>query len=232
MTLAPYFERDGIVLYNADCLDHADLWTSADVLVTDPPYGIAWRKHGGGRGGKSAGTPHGGIANDDDTSTRDRALAVFGDRPAAVFGSFAAPFPAGVKQVLVWRKPPDAGVLGTTTGYRRDAEPVFLCGKWPMVTVRWSSVLDPCATGIGAVASAAGHPHAKPVPLMRTLIERCPPGVVVDPFAGSGSTLVACAELRRPAIGFELDEGYCEIAAERIGRALDQGSLFPAEHAA
>src|SRR5690606_36857063 len=68
------------------------------------------------------------------------------------------------------------------------------------------------------------HPTVKPLALMRYLITLVTPpgGIVLDPFAGSGSTLVACAELGIPAIGIELSEEYCEIIARRVDHALNE----------
>lgn len=61
-----------------------------------------------------------------------------------------------------------------------------------------------------------GHPTPKPVGLLMELIRRCPDGVVVDPFAGSGATLMACRKLGRRCIGVELEERYCEGAVKRL----------------
>lgn len=220
-TPAPFYADEFVTLYHGDARELVPLLGGgADVLVTDPPYGIGWKRSANAA---RASKPHAGIANDEDTTTRDAVLALLPDLPAIVFGSFYAPHPPNTKQVLVWPKPPDAGVVGSTTGYRRDAEPVFLVGPWPVRSVEWSSVLPTCAKGIAAVVTATGHPHTKPVALMRTLLRRCPPGVVLDPFAGSGSTLVAAKQLRRRAIGIELDEAYCLTIA---GRCAAESALF------
>jgi hypothetical protein len=208
-----------VTLYCGDCLEILPTLPQVGAVVTDPPYGIGW-KQGAYNGGRSRP----GIVNDCDTTVRDRALEAAGDVPALVFGSFYAPAPARVAQVLVWRKPGDAGVIGSVTGFRRDAEPVFMVGPWPKRPARFSSVLQ-TGGGQGATTKSARHPHAKPVGLMRTLV-RFTDGPVRDPFMGSGSTGVACASLGRPFTGIEIDPVYFEIALERISRELAQPKLF------
>jgi len=85
-----------------------------------------------------------------------------------------------------------------------------------------SSVFATAASNIGnpsgIVARSGGHPHAKPLDVMEQMLEMCPPGVVADPFAGSGSTLVAARNLGRRAVGVELEERYCEMAARRLAQ--------------
>jgi hypothetical protein len=218
--VSPYYEDDAVAIYHGDCRE-IDAWLAADVVVMDPPYGIGWKRSANPARLSKA---HAGIANDKTTDVRDAALTLAAPRPALLFGSFYAPAPAGVRQVLVWHKGDTQGVVGSTTGFRRDAEPIYLCGLWPLRDVEWSSVVRSVRGSWNDELAAAGHPHAKPIDLMRTLIERCPSGVIADPFMGSGSTLRAAKDLGRKAIGVELDERYCEIAARRMGQeVLDLG---------
>lgn len=192
------------------------------VLITDPPYGIAWTR---GQNNQRGSNSHEGIKNDGDTEARDRVLAMFGDAPAIVFGSFYAPYPENIKQVAVWHKPPDSGLVGSVTGLRRDVEPIFLTGNWPQKKVTRSSVFH-VARGQSATTTETGHPHTKPLLLMEMLIRLTDAQTILDPFMGSGTTGVACANLGRKFIGIEIEPKYFDIACERIEAAHAQGRLF------
>ncbi len=219
--MKPYFDDGLCTLYHGNNLD-ITAWLDADVLVTDPPYGRGWRQ-GRHWDPKHSDDRHAGIAGDNDTTARDIALGMWGGRPGAVFGDLMlAPAP-GTKLTLVYQKPSNAGARGAIGGFRRDIEAIYLIGRWPSGIGGRSSVLPTGARGQGGsvgVQGRNGHPHAKPVDVMETLITACPPGVIADPFAGSGSTLVAARNLGRRAIGVEIDERYCEAAARRLSQPV------------
>lgn len=222
----PYYQDDYVKLYLGDCLTEHREWLDADVLVTDPPYGIGWDQpaYTFEQGGKTYTTRKDtGIRNDHTTAARDAIMASFAGRQQIVFGSPMLAPPPGTKQVLIWKKPLNSGLFGCVGGFRRDIEAIYLLGQWPKKPPSESAVI---ATG-GSVNAAGGigHPHSKPIPLMESLISATE-GVVADPFAGSGSTLVAAKNLGRKAIGVEIEERYAEIIAKRCAQeVLDLGSL-------
>lgn len=210
----PYYQDELVTLYHGDCLEIVDVWTGADVLVTDPPYGIGWSI---GNNPKRASTARAGIQNDADTTARDTVLEAWGSvKPGVVFAGWKKPL-TNFTDLLVWKKPIDAGVVGSITGFRRDTEAIYLTGKWPRRQSAWTSVLE---TPGGKARYYAGHPHSKPVPLLERLIELAPGTVVADPFAGSGSTLRAAKNLGRHAVGVELEEKYCKIIANRLAQEV------------
>lgn len=224
----PYFDDGQVQLFVGDCREVTE-WLAADVLVTDPPYGRDWKQGGGlpKQGRRACSSGHDGIAGDAGTEVRDSALKLWGERLGVVFGDLMLAPPAGNKQTLVYQKPPDAGARGASGEFRRDVEAIYLVGPWPSGIGGRSSVIRTSARVQGSnhgVAARAGHPHAKPQDVMEALISACPPGVIADPFAGSGSTLVAARNLGRPAIGVEIDERHAEKAVRR----LSQATLFGA----
>jgi site-specific DNA-methyltransferase (adenine-specific) len=215
-----YYTDGSVTVWHGDCREITD-WLAADILVTDPPYGRDWKQ---GRARRHhADDSHPGIAGDKDTSTRDHALALWCDRPAVVFGDLMLPPPAGTRQVLVYQKAVDAGNKGTFGRFRRDIEAIYLLGRWPAGLNGRTSIVGTSASLQGGSHGIAGryqHPHAKPVDVMETLISHCPPGTIADPFAGSGSTLVAARNLGRRAIGIEVEERYCELIVRRLSQGV------------
>jgi site-specific DNA-methyltransferase (adenine-specific) len=89
-----------------------------------------------------------------------------------------------------------------------------------------------CLPGFFDYSSPAQRQHVtqKPDELMREIVEIVPAGcLVLDPFMGSGSTGVACAQLGRKFIGIEIEPRYFDIACRRIEQAYAQGRLFEPE---
>ena len=220
--MQPYYQDDHVTLYHGDCREITE-WLNGDVMVTDPPYGRGWRQ--GVIGGQKLNVAsRDGIANDQDTSARDDVLMVWGAKPAILFGDLMLAPPRGTKLVSIYHKADGAaGLRGAIAGVRRDVEAIYFVGPWPTGIGGRSSVFATSrqiTSRNGVVAKCGGHPHTKPDDVMGDLIGLCPSGVIVDPFAGSGSTLRAAKDRGLKAIGVELDERYCEIAANRLGQEV------------
>jgi len=209
--LASFYSDDYVTIYHGDCRDVLPL-VDADVLVSDPPYGIEHKSNrpGAPRRGKE-------IANDDSTSLRDWVLTFWGDKPSVVFGTVKAEFPATYRGVLIWDKGGHVGMGDLKFPWKQNWEMIFVNGQG-FTGRRGTGVLS-----FNAIAPWAGkiqHPHEKPVALMQELVAKCPEGCIVDPFAGSGSTLEAAKLNNRKAIGIEVEERYCEIAANRLRQGV------------
>lgn len=214
----PYYEDDLVTLYHGDCRE-VTAWLEADVLVTDPPYGVS---HLSGWGRDLWGTVaeySQRIAQDQDLAARDFALTAWGDRPALVFGSWKRERPTGTRALLVWDKGEAAGMGDLSIPWKPNHEEIYVLGTG-FTGARTTGVLR--AYTPGRISMGRVHPTEKPVSIMGELVRKCPPGVVADPFSGSGSTLVAAKAEGRSTIGVELDERYCEIAAKRLA----QDTLF------
>lgn len=212
-----------MTLYHGDCREVAE-WLTADVLITDPPYGTNFTagnpKGGYGRRQNPAGNSRHAstrnvgvegftIANDTDTAVRDAVLALWGDRPCLTFGSPRMADPPGLwADRLVWDKK-RPGMNGGPWRYRHET--IY-------VTAGFVRTSDAAVSIIESWPDQADHIHAKPLGLMSRLVASAPPGIIADPFAGSGSTLVAAKQLGRQVIGVELEERYCEIAARRLSQ--------------
>lgn len=216
--MKPYYDEGGITIYHADCRD-SELWTAGDVMVTDPPYGIGFRSgKSGPRYAPLSGERPVSIVGDEDASLRDMVLATWGGKPALVFGSWKVSRPAGARAVLTWEKGDHLGMGDLSIPWKPNTEEIYVLGAG-FVGHRGSSVLR-FPGPVSWSSKGRTHPNEKPVDLMVALISKCPPGVVVDPFMGSGTTLRAAKDLGRKAIGVEIEERYCEIAVQRLAQGV------------
>ena len=206
--MEPYYQDELITLYHGDCRQ-IDAWLAADVLVTDPPYGMSY----------TSGWQDRTIANDEDTSVRDAALAMWGEKPALVFGRWDQPHPIAARMCLTWDKGDWPGMGDLALPWGPSTEEIYVLGSGFVGKRSGSIVKGDRLTG------ETQHPNQKPLGLLQRLLAKCPSGVVADPFAGSGSTLRACKDAGRKAIGVELDERYCKVIVARLA----QENLFSME---
>lgn len=206
-----YYDRDGITIYHGDWALVLAAFDDADVLVTDPPYGIDYESG-------HFGTLPRSIAGDESTFARDAVLQCWDPAPALVFGSWRAPRPEATRMLLVWDTGGALGMGDVSLPWKPSHQEIYVLGRG-FDGPRTSDVLayPPVQS---TAANGRLHPHEKPVPLMRELIRKCPPGVILDPFMGSGSTLRAAKDLGRQAIGIEISEEYCEVAVERLRQGV------------
>lgn len=240
--MKPYYEHIGITIYHGDALTVlSDLSAgSVGVVFTDPPYSSGARNSAKLRGRGSMRREEGAYGQDewiggDNLSAHGFGMLVrlFGVetfRVAAkdghLFGFMdwrqlpvlqGAIEAAGwsARALLVW----DKMHFGMGNGFRQQAEFILHASK---------------GTGdnflrhdLGTVfrnkrqPDNIGHPTVKPVGVVEMCLSAVP-GSVLDPFMGSGTTLVAAQNMGRHAIGIEIEERYCEIAAKRLEQEVLQ----------
>jgi DNA modification methylase len=214
----------GVTLYCGDCLDLIDE-LEADAVISDPPYGVNLNtdnsRFSGGhvasvaKRGNGIGTGKGkGIIEDDKPFDPSPWLKW---EKVVLFGSnhFGARLPVGSK--LVWIKRND-DAFGS---FLSDAEEAWMKGGHGIYCKRDLSM--------NGEAKTRQHPCQKPVSLMAWCMDKAkvPEGAtVLDPYMGSGSTIIAAIRTGRKAIGIEKDPEHFEKAAERICAELAQGDLF------
>jgi site-specific DNA-methyltransferase (adenine-specific) len=212
---APYYQDDLVTLYLGDCREIRD-WLDADVLLTDPPYGVDYDT------GARRDTLPTSIAGDKDTAARDDALTMWGQtRPALVFGSWRVERPAATKALLVWDTKGALGMGDLRIPWKPAHQEIYVLGDGPWKGKRSSDVLV-CPPVQSTASNGRLHIHQKPIALLAELAEATT-GVIADPFCGSGSTAVAARMLGRKCITVEVDEATAEIAAARLARETASG---------
>jgi len=210
----PYYERHGCTIYHGDYREILPTLGPVDLVLSDPPYGMKWntdtaRFSGGSDESKArrgVGKSNQARITEDDRPFDPSPWLPF---PKVILwgcNHYAARLPVGT--TLVWIKRSDRG-FGT---FLSDAEVAWMKGGHGVYCFRDLSLLLATRQRL--------HPNQKPLPLMRWCIEQAGEGVetILDPFMGSGSTLVAAYRLARLAIGIEIEERHCETAAKRLDR--------------
>jgi len=226
--MEPYYQDDAVTIYNADCRDVLPMLDKVDLVLTDPPYGVDATY---------------GPAYDDSRDTywqwflpclaqvrESTNLLVFTHRVTAL---------KKIRDwdwVGVWNKPFSAGTRLGNSQILPHWEPIFFYGiyKVGVLSNYVSDVFTFNLTGNGLIngRGRAGwqarqtdhikHPTPKPTDLFKLLTARLtlPDHIILDPFMGSGTTLRAAKDLGRKAIGIEIEERYCEIAAQRMSQSV------------
>lgn len=199
-------------LYLGDCLEVMPTLGPVDAVVTDPPYGLAKKLQGGTWGKKFKGE------NEDwDAKAPSLRWIIDGWLPSIVWGG------------NYFNLPPSRCWL---TWYKRDAVRTMSDCEHAWTNFDANSRLFDW-TIAATNAERVGHPTQKPVALMEWCLGFVPDAdTILDPFMGSGTTLVACAKLGRKGIGIELDADYFDIACRRVEEAYRQPDLFIAPPAA
>jgi site-specific DNA-methyltransferase (adenine-specific) len=206
---APYYQDESCTIYNADCRQVLPFLPKFDLLLTDPPYGMGdiliagkssrWGKHFGEK------------AHCWDSQTPAKSV-IFQMREIAdlaiIWGGQFYDLPAG-RCWLTWNK-----IIRNWSSSEHE--------------LAWTNLQKPNRAFDYSHAQLAHegkhwHPTQKPLPLMRWCLTLVPDAqTILDPFMGSGTTLVAAKLEGRTAVGIELEERYCESAAKRLA----QGVLF------
>lgn len=223
--MKPYYEQGGITIYHGDCREILPTLEPVDALITDPPYGVDlvtktsdYRDSAAFDKGESLKAS---VLYQDDP---DHVRRLIGDViPAALLISKRALVFCGARLMWAYPEPRAIGCVFTMAGAGRSPwgfqcmHPVLFYGKDPYLE-----------DGLGSRPNSMkddqpnrehfDHPCPKPLHWMRWAVARASRDgeTILDPFMGSGTTLRAAKDLGRKAIGIEIEEKYCEIAANRL----------------
>jgi len=215
---AAYYDHGGITIYHGDARDVIEWVQGVDCVLTDPPYGI-----NGGRGSISK------------ERARGEYLSAFEDTPeyietvaSKIIQHCIVRWPTvltpGIANMMRYPQPDSFGCyyqpasIGLQTWGNLDSQPILYYGKNP--TKR--NFGTPCSYTLTESPEKNGHPCPKPLQGWKKLMCNITlEGMtLLDPFTGSGTTLLAAKETGRNAIGIEIEERYCEIAARRLSQEV------------
>jgi site-specific DNA-methyltransferase (adenine-specific) len=234
--MTPYYERDGITIYHGDCREVLPTLQagSVDLVLTDPPYGISYVSNMRNRITKERGKHQRPLVGDDSVPVdvlplitrclRDQSGCYWFCNERGIEAFYQAVGLAGLtaRRMLVWDKQLHSmGDLYGAWAARCEYVPWAVKGRHILRGPRRANLISVVQEAHRA-QPGHGHPTEKPVPLLRhIIIASSDTGhTVLDPFMGSGSSLRAARDLGRRAIGIEIEERYCEIAARRLSQTV------------
>ena len=225
--MRPYYEDGTVQIYHGDCREVLPVITF-DVVVTDPPYGVGLEAKRAKQRGGSVSVRVGGYSFDDNSeyvlSVVVPVIKLCVDKAKAVA------LTPGTRSMWLYPPSEDVGCFFSAAGTGMGRwgftcmQPILYYGSDPFLRTSQGARANSCGQTYPNDANHHGHPCAKPIRMIEWLVSRAslPGEVVLDPFMGSGTTLVAAKRLGNRAIGIELEERYCEIAAKRLAQgALD-----------
>lgn len=221
--MKPYYEHGGISIFHGDCCEILPSLPVFDLVVTDPPYGINTKSDGNGKL-----SPWADLCNSAywysawirlcrEKLSHDGATWSFLNwRSMVTFQKASCDVGWPIESMLVWDK------CWIGPGGSRGLRPSYeLCALWAMPNFAlkdrglpdvqrwpWSSM------------KPNGHPAEKPIEGMEWILKQSERSFVLDPFMGSGTTLRAAKDLGVRAVGIEIEERYCEIAAKRMAQEV------------
>jgi site-specific DNA-methyltransferase (adenine-specific) len=206
---SPYYQDSHCTIYHGDCREVLPTLEPVDLLCTDPPYGIGNRLVSGGGGKGWAAQHESGAEKWDVRPPKEMFQQLFAlSKEQLIWGGNFFELPPCEKP-LCWDK----------------VRPNSKCaGHWEYA---WTSLtgkaelISHCGNGGFILPVPKEHPTQKPLKVMVWAISFFPNvATILDPFMGSGTTLRAAKDLGRKAIGIEIEERYCEIAAKRLAQEV------------
>lgn len=205
----PYYQDDFVTLYHGNAVELLPR-IDADVMVTDPPYGINFQSHMPGH------LQFTKILNDNNLEMMKFALSY--QMPRVIFGADNASKYVPAEAVwFVWDKRCNEKA-DNTIGSPHELGVAINCGtkQRHMYRIQHGGYINADGHGV-----RRQHPTQKPAKLMRAVISNYAKlGTIVDPFAGSGSTLRAAKDIGRKCIGIELDKQWLDVIAQRCAQEV------------
>ncbi len=223
--MKPYYQDSYVTIYHGDCREVLPTLDKVDLVLTDPPYFLPIQSYVGTRGNGYQKRMLGDLSvlrgyfelvfsSFEKVLNENGTYYIFCDAKSyPIFWQVMFPLCKNVR-LLIWDK------LISYNGYTwRHQHELIAWGELDKT--------ERIPTGDGDVIKCRGvlqadrnHPAEKPVEVLSSLISKHPAGIVLDPFMGSGSTLVAAKKLNRKCICIEIEEKYCEIAAKRCSQSV------------